>query len=227
MTGNNIITRPSLPSSSPSSSSSSSSVRGILALWSGCLGALGAAFAKLAFATTTTTHDSSSRAVEHFFHQTCSWLIPAAASDDWIVLASSSSSSSSLSLSLSSLIISSSSWTVCDVVALALVRGVLLWAMIACNALMLASFVQGMNASGSVAGTALSTAANFACSAALGYLLWNEHYSRTWWSGFGMVVLGTYLLSTVGIVVVVENDNNANKKPKASTLPNDSGQNQE
>jgi MFS family permease len=76
--------------------------------------------------------------------------------------------------------------------------------------LMLASFVQGMSESGSVAGTALSTAANFSCSAALGYMLWSEHYSRTWWFGFGMVLLGTYLLSTVGIVHVENGNDNDN-----------------
>ena len=36
--------------------------------------------------------------------------------------------------------------------------------MIGVNALMISSFLDGMNESGSVVGTALSTAANFSCS---------------------------------------------------------------
>ena len=36
--------------------------------------------------------------------------------------------------------------------------------MISVNAIMISSFVEGMNESGSVVGTALSTAANFSCS---------------------------------------------------------------
>ena len=45
-----------------------------------------------------------------------------------------------------------------------LARGVCLPCMIGVNALMISSFLDGMNESGSVVGTALSTAANFSCS---------------------------------------------------------------
>jgi hypothetical protein len=45
-----------------------------------------------------------------------------------------------------------------------LARGVCLLCMIGVNALMISSFLDGMNESGSVVGTALSTAANFSCS---------------------------------------------------------------
>jgi hypothetical protein len=45
-----------------------------------------------------------------------------------------------------------------------LARGVCLLCMTGVNALMISSFLDGMNESGSVVGTALSTAANFSCS---------------------------------------------------------------
>ena len=55
-----------------------------------------------------------------------------------------------------------------------LVRGLCLLLMIACNALMLGGFLRGMEESGSVAGTALASAANFCVSAIYGYVLFAE-----------------------------------------------------
>lgn len=71
---------------------------------------------------------------------------------------------------------------------------------------MLGSFVQGMQESGSVAGTALSNAANFIVSAAMGWLLFDEKYSLQWWCGFVMVLVGTLLLSGVRASVVERQD---------------------
>ena len=56
----------------------------------------------------------------------------------------------------------SPSW-LCPIISLA-ARGLCLLCMIGVNAIMISSFVEGMNESGSVVGTALSTAANFSCS---------------------------------------------------------------
>ena len=56
----------------------------------------------------------------------------------------------------------SPSW-LCPIISLA-ARGICLLCMIGVNAIMISSFVEGMNESGSVVGTALSTAANFSCS---------------------------------------------------------------
>jgi drug/metabolite transporter (DMT)-like permease len=81
-------------------------------------------------------------------------------------------------------------------------RAICLIAMLACNAMMLGSFVQGMQESGSVAGTSLSNSANFIVSAAMGWLLFQEEYSRMWWFGFCLVLLGTLLLSNVRASVV-------------------------
>jgi hypothetical protein len=53
--------------------------------------------------------------------------------------------------------------TLCTVLSL-LSRGICLLLMIGVNAVMISSFVDGMNESGSVAGTSLSTAANFSVS---------------------------------------------------------------
>ena len=75
-------------------------------------------------------------------------------------------------------------------------RGLGLVCMIACNALQLGSFLEAMETAGSVAGTAVATAANFITSAFYGYVLWDERFSRVWWAGFGMVTIGVALLSS-------------------------------
>lgn len=65
------------------------------------------------------------------------------------------------------------------------------------NVFMVASFLRGIRESGSVAGTALSSASNFACSAMYGHLLYHETFTQTWWIGFASVVSGVLILSTV------------------------------
>jgi drug/metabolite transporter (DMT)-like permease len=65
------------------------------------------------------------------------------------------------------------------------------------NVFMVGSFLEGMEESGSVAGTAMSSAANFVVSSLLGFWLWNEQLSKTWLLGFSCVILGTILLATV------------------------------
>lgn len=77
-----------------------------------------------------------------------------------------------------------------------LTRALCFLLMLGCNAGMLGSFLSGMEQFGSVAGTSLSSAANFSVSAFLGYLLWEEHFSLNWWFGFTMVILGVLVLST-------------------------------
>jgi drug/metabolite transporter (DMT)-like permease len=75
-------------------------------------------------------------------------------------------------------------------------RGFCFVGMLVCNAYMLGFFLKGMEESGSVAGTALSTASNFICSACYGYVLWRERFTTIWWTGFCMVMLGVLLLLT-------------------------------
>ena len=79
-----------------------------------------------------------------------------------------------------------------------LTRGLFVVLMLACNALMLGTFVEGMQESGSVAGTALSSAANFGVSALYGYLWFEERecLNRQWWWGLVMVMVGVALLSS-------------------------------
>lgn len=83
----------------------------------------------------------------------------------------------------------------CFLIPNLLIRGICLVGMILCNALMLGTFLKGMEESGSIAGSALSTAANFILSACYGYLFWYERFSSSWWIGFGMVVAGVILLA--------------------------------
>eukprot|EP00986_Skeletonema_menzelii_P011493 scaffold5917_cov135-Skeletonema_menzelii.AAC.5 len=59
------------------------------------------------------------------------------------------------------------------------------------------TFLDGMNESGSVVGTALSTAANFSFSALYGILFFEEHVPISWFFGATMIAIGMYLLSSV------------------------------
>mmetsp|Transcript_12596 Transcript_12596/g.21001 ORF Transcript_12596/g.21001 Transcript_12596/m.21001 type:complete len:139 (+) Transcript_12596:281-697(+) len=76
-------------------------------------------------------------------------------------------------------------------------RLVCLVAMIIMNALMMGAFLEGMEESGSVAGTGLATAANFGTSALFGIWLWNEQVNEVWLLGFVLVFCGVSLLSQV------------------------------
>lgn len=80
-----------------------------------------------------------------------------------------------------------------------IIRFCLFLTMLACNAYMLGSFVAGMEESGSVAGTALSSAANFVASAAFGYVFWEERFTPSWWIGFSMILGGVAILSSAGL----------------------------
>jgi drug/metabolite transporter (DMT)-like permease len=68
---------------------------------------------------------------------------------------------------------------------------------LALNIFMVGSFLEGMEESGSVAGTGLASAANFVVSSVLGFLLWEEDFSKEWLLGFSLVIAGSLLLSTV------------------------------
>jgi uncharacterized membrane protein len=69
--------------------------------------------------------------------------------------------------------------------------------MVLLNILMVGTFLEGMEESGSVAGTALASAASFGTSALWGVLFFNEKVNTTWLFGFGLVVIGASMLSTV------------------------------
>ena len=75
-------------------------------------------------------------------------------------------------------------------------RGLLFLAMLACNALMLGTFVRGLEEQGSITGSALSTAANFCTSALLGSIVWKETFTSLWFMGLGMIFVGMVLLTT-------------------------------
>jgi hypothetical protein len=76
-------------------------------------------------------------------------------------------------------------------------RLVCLLGMIVMNAFMMGTFLEGMEESGSVAGTGLATAANFGTSALLGIWLWDEKVNEIWLVGFSLVLCGALLLSQV------------------------------
>ena len=126
---------------------------------------------------------------------------------------------SSLVIFARNLLESRANETVLLAVEYIVVRAFCLILMIACNALMLGSFLRGMQESGSVAGTALASAANFVVSAFYGYLIFAEDYvsSPQWWLGFAMVIAGVTLLSSSSssTVVSVKDGSNASTGRKA------------
>lgn len=65
------------------------------------------------------------------------------------------------------------------------------------NIFMVGSFLEGMEESGSIAGTGLSSASNFVVSSLLGFLFWQEDFTKEWLLGFSLVIVGSLLLSTV------------------------------
>lgn len=76
-------------------------------------------------------------------------------------------------------------------------RLILLVVMLIMNAYMIAAFLKGMQHSGSVVGTAITTACNFSMSAIWGYWVWEERFSSSWWVGFSCVLLGVLILSSI------------------------------
>ena len=138
-----------------------------IALLSGTLGATASCFAKFAFAPDSTVAVGARQLLQQVTRQTGSLSTSGTTADQYTMAAE------------------------------FLARGLCLLLMIGCNAFMLGSFIAGMEESGSVAGTALSSAANFLSSAFYGYLLFGEEFSKQWWMGFSMVNLGVILLSTV------------------------------
>jgi hypothetical protein len=88
---------------------------------------------------------------------------------------------------------------ICPAASLA-TRGLCLLCMIGVNAVMLSSFLDGMNESGSVVGTALSTAANFSFSAMYGIVFFGEIVPASWYFGAALIALGMWLLSSVTLV---------------------------
>lgn len=69
--------------------------------------------------------------------------------------------------------------------------------MVAMNVVMVGAFLEGIEESGSVAGTGLASAANFGASALYGILLFDEKVDAKWFGGFSLVMVGVFLLSTV------------------------------
>mmetsp|Transcript_11612 Transcript_11612/g.23944 ORF Transcript_11612/g.23944 Transcript_11612/m.23944 type:complete len:583 (-) Transcript_11612:10-1758(-) len=69
-------------------------------------------------------------------------------------------------------------------------------AMLITNVYMIASFLKGIQDSGSVGGTSLSTAANFVSSAFYGKLLWGESMNGRWFVGFVCVLAGVLIISS-------------------------------
>lgn len=159
------------------------------ALLSGTLGAAASCFAKLAFmappeqATTTSIAATSCPAVS-----------------EWMTCFVGSSSSSSSDAPSPTTCTSILQWLSCHhhlILSLLVPRIACLFAMVACNAAMVACFVGGLEDAGSIAGTALATAANFLVSAVLGYVSWDERTfssSSSSLPGIIMVVVGTTLL---------------------------------
>jgi hypothetical protein len=73
------------------------------------------------------------------------------------------------------------------------------------NAYMIASFLRGMQESGSIVAPSLSTASNFTASAIYGALLWHEQMNVQWCAGFVCVLVGVMFLSNTTQIVGDDN----------------------
>jgi len=78
-------------------------------------------------------------------------------------------------------------------------RGIFLIFMVVLNLIMVATFLDGMNESGSVVATALAAGTNFSISAMYGILIFKEEVSLLWCCGFAMILSGVWLLLSVNI----------------------------
>nr|CAH7713282.1 unnamed protein product [Callosobruchus chinensis] len=68
--------------------------------------------------------------------------------------------------------------------------------MILCNAAVWRFFVRGLQESGSVRATAISSSTNYICSAIIGFAVFGEVTSLLWWSGMILIILGLVLIVT-------------------------------
>ena len=80
----------------------------------------------------------------------------------------------------------------CDQVCNTAVRGICVIFMVFINAMMMGSFLEGLEESGSVAAVALSTASNFSVSALYGVLFFKEQVNMMWCVGFIMILIGAF-----------------------------------
>jgi len=94
---------------------------------------------------------------------------------------------------------------ICAVAELFL-RALCFLGMIGLNACMMACYLDGMQESGTVAGTALANAANFSVSAIYGIIFFQESIGATWLMGFSIILLGVWLLSAVCLKKKVSQD---------------------
>ncbi|KAI4489203.1 PREDICTED: transmembrane protein 42-like [Polistes canadensis] len=76
-----------------------------------------------------------------------------------------------------------------------LLKTSLLVLMVVSNTIGCTLFVKALNGSeSSLPATVASTATNYVCSAFLGFLIFGESTSLTWWSGASLVILGLILI---------------------------------
>jgi hypothetical protein len=177
------------------------------ALLSGCLGASASCFAKLAFDTTTTlptmdrstvtttTRSKSTIDVPNSYYYTinvCHYLVVGSTTSEATKETDKLSSKTDLKFYQS---IWNDPYVACEWSKLILYRGMCIVGMIVCNIYMIGTFLKGIDESGTIAGTALSTSSNFIVSALYGYSIWEERYTIYWWFGFTMVCLGMIILT--------------------------------
>jgi multidrug transporter EmrE-like cation transporter len=105
----------------------------------------------------------------------------------------------------------------CWVVSEVVVRGLCLVTMVVLNAIMMSSFLDGLQDSGTVVATSLSSAANFLMSALYGMWIFDESIHATGVLGLFLLALGVGLLSTVSILPT---NNNNDDDDRHSPVPN-------
>ena len=169
-------------------------------LLSGCLGASASCFAKLAFDTTTLPSNGVTIGMDAdpsygYTIHVCQHLIRSTS-------ATAATTTTTASAKISSTVAQhfyDIHWNdpniFCEWSVFVICRIMCLLGMIVCNIYMIGTFLKGMDESGTIAGTALSTSSNFIVSAIYGYYIWEERHTSLWWLGFTMVCIGMTILT--------------------------------
>lgn len=170
-------------------------------LLSGCLGASASCFAKLAFDTTTlpsngvTTIGVDADPSYGYTIHVCQHLIRSTSATAATAAATASAKISSTVAQHFYDIHWNDPNIFCEWSVFVICRIMCLLGMIVCNIYMIGTFLKGMDESGTIAGTALSTSSNFIVSAIYGYYIWEERHTSLWWLGFTMVCIGMTILT--------------------------------
>eukprot|EP01116_Phalansterium_solitarium_P007260 TRINITY_DN19844_c0_g1_i1.p1 TRINITY_DN19844_c0_g1~~TRINITY_DN19844_c0_g1_i1.p1 ORF type:complete len:165 (-),score=12.48 TRINITY_DN19844_c0_g1_i1:44-538(-) len=91
------------------------------------------------------------------------------------------------------------------------------------NALMMNFFAKSMNLSTTLSATVINSSVNYFCTAVLGYAIFGEALSTTWWAGASLVLVGVFLIARgtaqLDASATAAADTAPRRQPDASSSP--------